>query len=133
MSRRYKLAFLIFLLITVGTKTFAKEPIITVNVQKPVAQVQPTMWGIFFEDINFAADGGIYAELVKNRSFEFTKPLMGWKITKDDNLTDVLVINQDEVNPANPRFIRVKLAEGEKPVILTNEGFRGMGVKKGIN
>ena len=133
MSRRYKLAFLIFLLITVGTKTFAKEPIITVNVQKPVAQVQPTMWGIFFEDINFAADGGIYAELVKNRSFEFTKPLMGWKITKDDNLTDVLVINQDDVNPANPRFVRVKLAEGEKPVILTNEGFRGMGVKKGIN
>ena len=133
MSRRYKLAFLIFLLITVGTKTFAKEPIITVNVQKPVAQVQPTMWGIFFEDINFAADGGIYAELVKNRSFEFTKPLMGWKITKDDNLTDVLVINQDDVNPANPRFVRVKLAEGEKPVILTNEGFRGMGVKKGVN
>jgi len=132
MSRRYKLAFLIFFLITVGTKSFAKEPIITVNVQKPVAPVQPTMWGIFFEDINFAADGGIYAELVKNRSFEFTKPFMGWEITKDDNVTDVLVINQDDINPANPRFIRVQLAENEKPVVLTNEGFRGMGVKKGV-
>ena len=36
------------------------------------------MWGIFFEDINFGADGGLYAELVKNRSFEFPDPLMGW-------------------------------------------------------
>ncbi len=48
-----------------------------VKVNEPIADIQPTMWGIFFEDINFAADGGIYAELVKNRSFEFDEPLMG--------------------------------------------------------
>jgi hypothetical protein len=42
------------------------------------AHVEPTMYGIFFEDINMAADGGVYAELVKNRSFEFTPNLMGW-------------------------------------------------------
>ncbi len=36
------------------------------------------MWGIFFEDINFGADGGLYAEMVKNRGFEFPDPLMGW-------------------------------------------------------
>jgi len=38
---------------------------IVIKVNKPVADIQPTMWGIFFEDINLAADGGIYAELVK--------------------------------------------------------------------
>ena len=53
---------------------------IVVNVDKPKAEIKPTMWGIFFEDINFAADGGIYAELVKNRSFEFYKPTTGWKV-----------------------------------------------------
>ena len=58
--------------------------VITVYADKPGSSIQPTMWGIFFEDINFAADGGIYAELVKNRSFEFFKPLMGWKILKPD-------------------------------------------------
>lgn len=42
-------------------------------------KIQQTMYGIFFEDINFAADGGIYAELIKNRSFEFDEPLTGWK------------------------------------------------------
>jgi hypothetical protein len=52
----------------------AGQPII-VQANKPGAVIQPTMYGIFFEDINFAADGGIYAELVKNRSFEFTEPL----------------------------------------------------------
>ena len=49
----------------------------TVQTDKPTADVSPTMWGIFFEDINLGADGGIYAELIKNRSFEFVKPLMG--------------------------------------------------------
>ena len=44
---------------------------IDINLAKPGAPIQPTMYGIFFEDINFAADGGLYAELVKNRSFEF--------------------------------------------------------------
>ena len=42
-----------------------------IDVRKIGAPVQSTMYGIFFEDINFGADGGLYAELVKNRSFEF--------------------------------------------------------------
>src|SRR5215212_6840332 len=51
---------------------------IVVRVDQPVAPIQPTMWGIFFEDINLGADGGLYAELVKNRSFEFPEAMMGW-------------------------------------------------------
>src|SRR5665213_3833482 len=59
---------------------------ITIQANKPVAEVQPTMWGIFFEDINMAADGGIYAELVKNRSFEFAKPMDGWTVQPVGNM-----------------------------------------------
>jgi alpha-L-arabinofuranosidase len=103
---------------------------IVVNVGQPKAAIQPTMWGIFFEDINMAADGGIYAELVKNRSFEFAKPLMGWKILKPDTTTGVLIINQSESNPVNPRYARISIAEGEKSFGLSNEGFRRMGIKK---
>ncbi|RYF81443.1 MAG: alpha-L-arabinofuranosidase, partial [Chitinophagaceae bacterium] len=55
------------------------EPLV-VNAAQIKARVSPTMWGLFFEDINMGADGGIYAELVKNRSFEFSKPMMGWKV-----------------------------------------------------
>ena len=51
-----------------------------INVSKKGAPIQPTMYGLFFEDINYAADGGLYAELVKNRSFEFPgNNLQGWK------------------------------------------------------
>jgi alpha-L-arabinofuranosidase len=106
--------------------------VISVDADKPISAIQPTMWGIFFEDINFAADGGIYAELVKNRSFEFYKPLMGWKILKPDTTTGILIINQGKTNPDNPRYVRITLAEGEPSFGLSNAGFRGMGIKKGM-
>jgi alpha-N-arabinofuranosidase len=50
-----------------------------ISTYKPGAPIQPTMYGLFFEDINYGADGGLYAELIKNRSFEFPQSLMGWQ------------------------------------------------------
>ena len=53
-----------------------------VDLGRTVAGIQPTMYGIFIEDINFAADGGLYAELIKNRSFEFpNNRLQGWSVS----------------------------------------------------
>lgn len=93
--------------------------------------VSPNMWGIFFEDINLSADGGIYAELVKNRSFEFSIPLMGWSIPKELAANgQVLVINRQTTNAANPRFARVTVPD-TRNFALVNEGFRGMGIKAG--
>jgi alpha-N-arabinofuranosidase len=109
------------------------QHLITVKVDKPIAAVQPTMWGIFFEDINFGADGGIYAELVKNRSFEFSMPLMGWTVHQNKfNEGSVLVLNRQEENTANPRFVRITKNDAHDTLSLTNEGFRGMGIKKGL-
>lgn len=90
------------------------------------------MWGVFFEDINLGADGGIYAELVKNRSFEFTKALMGWTILgKPLTEGDLTILNRSKINSNNPRFLRVTLHNNAIGSIgLSNEGFRGMGIKK---
>jgi alpha-L-arabinofuranosidase len=127
---------------TIAAGLFFSSLIITANGQDnlPIVvkaneikgAVQPTMWGVFFEDINFGADGGIYAELVKNRSFEFIKPLMGWKVLgKTKTEADFLVINRNEENTNNPRFLRVTLHNNAARTIgLSNEGFRGMGIKK---
>ncbi|MEA5139925.1 alpha-L-arabinofuranosidase C-terminal domain-containing protein [Arcicella rigui] len=114
-------------------RTHAQTPVINIKATQPVAEIKPTMWGIFFEDINMGADGGIYAELVKNRSFEFQKPLMGWKVErKKENEGDIVVQNR-QGNTANPRFISVKLSNTSKGDLgLTNEGFKGMGIKKGL-
>jgi alpha-N-arabinofuranosidase len=102
-----------------------------IDVDQPKAVIQPTMWGIFFEDINFAADGGLYAELVKNRSFEFYRPKMGWKVTSViHDSSEFLVINRGAGHEKNPRFARITVREGVQSYCLTNYGFRGMGIKK---
>jgi alpha-N-arabinofuranosidase len=122
----------ISILYTTTINAQSKNEII-VSVNKPIATVQPTMWGIFFEDINFGADGGIYAELVKNRSFEFAMPLMGWTVHQNKfNEGSVLVLNRQNENTANPRFVRITKKNGYDSLSLTNEGFRGMGIKKGL-
>lgn len=126
------------LLTTAALATAQPAPVVRVNIAQPVAEIQPTMWGVFFEDINFGADGGIYAELVKNRSFEFFKPLMGWTVAgKKRTEGDVLVQNRQS-NPqdqptSNPRYVRVTTngaAQGD--LDMTNEGFRGIGLKSGL-
>ena len=101
---------------------------LTIKVNDLKAPIQPTMWGVFFEDINMGADGGLYAELVKNRSFEFSTPLMGWKEQKQSG-SNILIVNRNVEHSPNPRFARVTV-NSTKPYGLTNEGFRGMGIKK---
>ena len=109
-------------------------PVIRVNTTQPVAEIQPTMWGVFFEDINFGADGGLYAEMVKNRSFEFFKPLMGWKaVGKKRTEGDALVQNRGEEKSSNPRYLRLTATNAMTGDLgMTNEGFRGMGIKNGL-
>jgi alpha-N-arabinofuranosidase len=122
----------ILIILSFSASVFSQKPQpVLVNVDKPRSEIKPTMWGIFFEDINFAADGGLYAELVKNRSFEFYKPRTGWKIdiaSKDSS--HFVIINRGKVNEANPRFARITLKEGDGKLSLINSGFRGMGIKQ---
>ena len=125
-----KFLFLSLLLNSTSILWSQSNPVFTVNVNQVKGTVQPTMWGIFFEDINLAADGGVYAELVKNRSFEFATPLMGWREQRREGGTgSVLVINRGSSNENNPRFIRATLTSDKGSYGLSNEGFRGMGIK----
>ena len=66
-----KKIFLAIYIAAVSHVAGAEEHRFDVRLDRIGAEVQPTMYGLFFEDINYAADGGLYAELVKNRSFEF--------------------------------------------------------------
>ena len=101
---------------------------LTVQANKPGATIQPTMYGIFFEDINFGADGGLYAEMVQNRSFEFPTRLMGWNAFGN--------VQVGEVRPAfdrNPHYVVLgDSGHIEKRTGLENRGFFGMGFKKGM-
>lgn len=106
----------------------AAQPVeLVVDARRPGVPIQPDMWGIFFEDINFGADGGLYAELIKNRSFAFTNsPLMGWT-----TYGHVELRNDGGLFDRNPNYVRLT----SKRELLTgtglmNEGFRGIGIVK---
>ncbi|MDR0976241.1 MAG: carbohydrate binding domain-containing protein [Prevotellaceae bacterium] len=97
-----------------------------VQTNKPGAPIQPTMYGLFFEDINYAADGGLYAELVKNRSFEFPQHLMGW------NTFGAVSVRDDGPFERNPHYVRLAYpGHDSKYTGLDNEGYFGIGVEAG--
>ena len=95
-----------------------------VRADQPGASIPSTMYGIFFEDINFGADGGLYAELVKNRSFEFEQPLMGWT-----PFGSVEVRSDKPSFDRNPHYVRLTEVGQITHAGLENEGFRGMGIQ----
>ena len=115
------------LAVTLAFSANAQVNQMDINLKKAGAPVQPTMYGIFFEDINFAADGGLYAELVKNRSFEFPQDhLQGWKAFGKVEVRD------DGPFERNPHYVRLsEPGHPHKWTGLDNEGFFGIGVEKG--
>ncbi len=111
--------------------------IINVDSAHPGAAISPQMFGIFFEDINFAADGGLYPELVKNRSFEFDKPLTGWHETLavdaggiESSKGELSIRTEDPLSATNPHYLRVIVHE-PGGYALRNNGFRGIVVESG--
>ena len=110
------------------------QTVITVDAAHPGPDIAPTMFGIFFEDINFGADGGLYPELIKNRSFEFDDPLAGWKVilpyapsTGIGLSPGELAIRTDTpLNANNPHYLHITALEPGYG--FYNSGFRGIGV-----
>ncbi|HOW69882.1 MAG TPA: alpha-L-arabinofuranosidase C-terminal domain-containing protein [Phycisphaerae bacterium] len=104
---------------------------LTIQADRPGAPISPTMYGVFFEDINYGADGGLLAEQVKNRSFEFPTALMGWSEAKEGPAAGSLqVLDQAPAFPVNPHYLRLK-ADGPGGYGVINEGFHGMGLRAG--
>lgn len=104
----------------------AQSHMMEVNTKKLGAPVQPTMYGLFFEDINYAADGGLYGELVKNRSFEFPDHLMGWEAFGDFEIKD------DGPFERCPHYLRLRYpGHNERRSGISNNGFFGIGLHKG--
>lgn len=118
--------FLAALALSAGLGMNAQTNELVIQTKKLGAEIQPTMYGLFFEDINYGADGGLYAELVKNRSFEFPQNLMGWKTFGH------VTVKDDGPFERNPHYVRLAYpGHDHKRTGLENEGFFGIGVKAG--
>lgn len=98
------------------------------------------LFGIFFEDLNHAADGGLYAELVQNRSFEFDPidhpdyhALTAWeKIERGSGRAELTVEDEMPLNPRNVHYAVVEIAAAGDGVGIANHGYSGgIQVKRG--
>lgn len=115
----------LFILSVTATLLIAQSNVFEINLKKKGATIQPTMYGLFFEDINYAADGGLYGELIKNRSFEFPQNLLGWKTFGN------VSVQNDGPFENNPHYVRLAYSgHDHKHTGLENEGFFGIGVFK---
>ena len=101
-----------------------------VNVKVDVAQkgieISPTLYGIFYEDINFASDGGLYAELIRNRSFEYdaTKPAH-WKAEG----SFISLVTEGLLNEKQEHALRVEVTTYGGGI--SNEGYWGINAVAG--
>jgi alpha-L-arabinofuranosidase len=114
--------------IAAGQTPGAGRDIVTLDLARPGPPISPTMYGVFFEDINFAADGGLYPERVKNRSFEFTEPLNGWR-REFSARGELVVRTETALNENNPHYLRLRSNAPDGTFKVVNSGFRGMGVE----
>lgn len=110
-------------------------------------KISRDLFGLFFEDINYSADGGLYAELVQNRSFEYNPteqrewhPLSFWEyITPGFSYGKISVESASPVHPNNPHYIDLAVEfvgnypefKGVPGVGIKNNGFDFMTIKSG--
>ncbi len=113
----------------------AQKATITVDVQHPTHAISPTLFGIFLEDINLSADGGLYPEQVRNRSFEDADTLSFWTFSSEKGKAEVTKANLNNrrnpvtpLNPVNRQFLKVS-ADGTFEVC--NNGYWGVRLEQG--
>lgn len=103
-----------------------------VYTDRPSHTVSPMLYGLFFEDINFAADGGLYAELIQNRSFEFKDGLFNWtQVKRNGGTADIKIHNESPLNPDNPHYLRLSIQGEAGQAGVDNSGYGGIAVQKG--
>src|SRR5437868_7147391 len=110
--------YIIAIAIALASPAFAQDPPgrLSIDLEKPGVQVSPLLYGIFFEEINRAGDGGIYAEMIQNRSFEDADTPIAWRSHKAAIALDKTV----PLNAHNPTSLRVEAEPGGG---VSNGGF----------
>ncbi len=117
----------------------AQPTTVTVQAGAPGKPISPDLVGIFFEDLNYAADGGLYAELIQNRSFDYSSPdhkdwtsLTAWQLAqREGGQGSVTIETESPLNAQNPTYAVLSVAAAGRGVGLINEGFDGIPVKAG--
>ena len=106
---------------------------LTVHADRPGPKISPSLYGIFFEEINHAGDGGLYAELIRNRSFEESSQPVNWRMVKEGMVDAEMAIDSlYSVSEKNEKYLKIKvLLALEGHIGIANSGYWGIAVTKG--
>lgn len=118
-----------------NTTTTTAQVSIQADQPKPIS---PDLFGIFFEDINYSADGGLYAELIQNRSFEYSfadNPdwnfFTGWELIQNGGKCSIGLETDSPIHPNNRHYVVLNIEADGGEVGLRNTGFDGIVIKAG--
>lgn len=123
----------VLILSAISSAAAAENPTaqLTVNTDKPGIKVSPTLYGLFFEEINRAGDGGLYAELIQNRSFEDAKEPVAWTLVKGEGGDGQMSLDKSvPLNDRNPTALQVENLSATGSVGAANSGFNGIAVRE---
>jgi alpha-L-arabinofuranosidase len=121
----------------------ANDAALSVDADARGKRISDDLYGIFYEDINWAADGGLYAEMVRNRSFEFSADdnddytaLTAWsEVAREAAAGTIEVLGEDPLNDRNPSFLRVEVTAAgngtDAGYGVRNTGFDAVAVDDG--
>jgi alpha-L-arabinofuranosidase len=110
------------------TTAAAAEPNahVTVHADQPGMKISPLLYGIFFEEINRAGEGGLYAEMLQNRSFEDAATPIGWTLLKSPGDEAAIALDTSRpLNANNPTCLKLSITKAAGRVGICNEGFKG--------
>jgi alpha-N-arabinofuranosidase len=132
MGKRFSLLSL-FASLAFSTVMPAQSPSLAIQVDHPTARVNPMFYGLMTEEINFSYDGGLYAELIRDRTVgPGRRPLFYWThVAKGASMVDVTVDDQSGPSTALARSIKmtVSAATDSAPAGVQNEGYWGIAVR----
>jgi alpha-N-arabinofuranosidase len=132
MSKR-SFAIALFPVLALPWSLFAQAPSLTVQVDHPTAKVSPTLYGLMTEEINFSYDGGLYAELVRDRTIgQDWQALAHWTmVARGNSVVDISADAQTGPSAALPRSLKVRVttATDAAPAGVQNDGYWGFPVQ----
>ncbi|HZZ27678.1 MAG TPA: alpha-L-arabinofuranosidase C-terminal domain-containing protein [Pirellulales bacterium] len=111
----------------------ADEAKITVKVDQPGVKISPMLYGLMTEEINYSYDGGLYAELIRNRAFKDRDTPVHWSVVQSEGAEGKIELDsKDPLNTtALTKSLRLeisKVGEGGR-VGVANDGYWGIPVK----
>jgi alpha-L-arabinofuranosidase len=115
------------------TMVHAQDPSLTIQVDHPTAKVSPMLYGLMTEEINFSYDGGLYAELIRDRAIgPGRRPLFHWThVAQGNSVVNVSLDDHAGPSAALPRSLKVAVtaATDKAPAGVQNDGFWGIAVR----